>query len=347
MKVLLAFNLHANGDPERGFSYEYHNLYLPLQHIAADVVPFDFATLCREHGVAAMNEALIETLRREQPDVSIFALVKDEFLPHTIVRSREYTKTVGYFFDDIWRRDYVAEWAPRFDFFTTPIWSRYQYYLSSGLGRPLYSPFGYNEHIYQKMDRPARYDVSFVGGGHPWRSFVVDRLRRAGFAVAAFGPFWPAGRLEQEDMVETYNSSRINLNLSNARQWDARYLFSSWRALRNTVRTPKVRDGIKGRHFEISGCGGFQLTYYCEDLERHYRIGEEIAVYLDVDDLLEKVEYYLSADSERETIAAAGHERAALDHTASRRLEDLLSAVLSAEDVPSDASTGRHPMSAG
>lgn len=336
MKVLLAFNLHAYGKPERGLSYEYYNLFLPLQKVADEVLLFDFAGLQQEHGQQGMNRRLLEILRSERPDVAIFALFMEEYFPETIAQARQFTRTVAYFFDDIWRTGYVARWAPRFDHFTTAIWSRYRHYQATGLPGAIYSPFAYNEELYRPREVPLRHDVTFVGGAHPWRSFVVDRLRRAGFQVSTWGPFWASGKLEQEEMIKVFSASRINLNLSNARQWDARYLLSSWRALRNTLRRPKgveakVRDGIKGRHFEIAGCGGFQLTYYCEDLERHYRIGDEVAVYLDLEDLIEKVRYYLENEGERGRIATAGYERAVREHTATRRLTDLLQTVMRGE----------------
>ncbi len=344
MKVLLAFNLYAYGKPERGLSYEYFNLYLPLQQVAEQVILFDFATLQHEHGKEAMNRELLTVLRNERPDVAIFALYQDEFLPEVLAEARRHTRTMAYFFDDIWRRDYVARWAPRFDHFTTPIWGCYRRYLAAGLATALYSPFAYNEQIYRRKEVAMRYDVSFVGGAHPWRFFVVDRLRRVGLNVFAAGPHWPQGTLEQQAMVDVFNASRINLNLSNARQWDARYRLSSpymrysVQRLRNVLRgrsgaEPKVLDGIKGRHFEIAGCGGFQLSYYCEDLERHFGIGDEVAVYLDVDDLVEKVHYYLENDPERDRIADAGYARAQREHTATRRLGHLLAKVTARGDA--------------
>ena len=37
---------------------------------------------------------------------------------------------------------------------------------------------------------------------------------------------------------------------------------------------------IKGRNFEIPGCGGFLLTDYVPGLERYFQIGEEIVCYV-------------------------------------------------------------------
>lgn len=326
-KVVVACCLHDYGKPERGLSFEYYNLFLPMKEVASNVILFDFFGMTVKHGKEGMNRALIELLKEERPDVAIFALFGDEFLLETLDDARKYTTTLAYFFDDVWRREFVARMAPHFHHFTTPNWGMYRLYQAAEVRGAIYSPFGYNGAIYARRDVPLKYDVSFVGGCHPWREYVVKRLKRAGIQVAVWGSFWPAGKLDQGKMVETFSASRINLNISNAKQWDARYLLSSWRALRNTLRTPKFRDGVKARHFEIPGSGGFQLSYYCEDLERHFQIGDEVAVYLDADELVEKVRFYLVHENERQRIADAGYARART-HTMEGRLLQLLEEVL-------------------
>ncbi len=57
----------------------------------------------------------------------------------------------------------------------------------------------------------------------------------------------------------------------------------------------------------------------------------EIAVYRDTDDLLEKIEYYLAHDEERERVRKAGYERFLKEHTMLSRLEAIFSRVLSGE----------------
>ncbi len=329
MKVLIACLVDDHHEPGRGrYSYEYYNLYLPLTDIATKVVLFDFRKLLLERGREAMNHELVETVRRERPDVSLFALFKDEFLPDAVDEIRQHTRTVAYFFDDDWRRDYFVHWASHFDMLTTPQRWTFQRYQVEGPRNVFYSPYGFNAQEYRRVEVPKRYDVSFVGGNHPWRGFVINRLRRAGIDVAVFGPFWPAGMLDQAGMVDVFNASKINRNLSNSVHWDARYLVTSLRALRTTLHSAKVREQIKARHFEIPGCGGFQLTYYCEDLERHFLLGEEVAVYSGVEDLVDSIRFYLRHEDVRERIARAGYERACRDHTGQRRLADLLAAVM-------------------
>ena len=84
-------------------------------------------------------------------------------------------------------------------------------------------------------------------------------------------------------MVTVFSQTKINPNLTNSVSWDARYLLSSPKAIRNSLSSAvrqdrKTREQVKARHFGINACGSFQLAYYVEGLERWYRIGEEIAI---------------------------------------------------------------------
>ena len=129
-------------------------------------------------------------------------------------------------------------------------------------------------------------------------------------------------------MIDVFNQSKIVLTLSNSLNYDARYFLQSPRwALRDLRYCKKHRDQIKARHFEVSGCGSCQISYYVEDLEHCYEIGKEILIFMDVDDLIEKIRYYLRHDDERSAIAEAGYRRATRDHTLERRFRDIATAI--------------------
>jgi spore maturation protein CgeB len=89
------------------------------------------------------------------------------------------------------------------------------------------------------------------------------------------------------------------------------------------IRAKKTREQIKARHFEINACGAFQLSYYVNGLERCYAIGEEIGVYLDPDDLVDRVRIYLEDDGLRERIAGNALRRTLSDHSYSARFKAL------------------------
>jgi spore maturation protein CgeB len=65
------------------------------------------------------------------------------------------------------------------------------------------------------------------------------------------------------------------------------------------------------------------LSYYVSGLERHYLVGDEIAIYGDTEDLVEKIKYYLVNDDIRETIATAGYQRTLLDHTFNKNFNNV------------------------
>lgn len=323
MKILLACMLHTYGDPAREYSYEYFNFYLSLKQMGHEVELFDYAGEIQALGKAEMNQKLLARIQEWQPTVTLFSLYTDQFEPAVVNKLRDCTKTICFFHDDTWRVEYSRYWARHFDFFTTPDVYGEVKYREIGLNNAIYFPFGCNEQIFTKVDVSKKYDVSFVGGWHPHREWLIKRLERSGINVKVVGHRWPEGEINQEGMVRLFNESRINLNLSNSASWDARYLATSPRGLLNRIRSPKSIEQLKARIFEVNGCGAFQLSYYVEGLERLYDIGNEIAIYLDPDDLLQKVKLYLANEALRSSIAEAGYVRTQSEHTFDSRFRHV------------------------
>ena len=322
MKILLVIMLHSYGDKKREYSYEYFNFYLALKKLGHDVRIFDYASEIENAGKLVMNEKLLAHAKDWQPKTTIFSLYTDQFLPSTVNDLRSFTKTFCFFHDDTWRVDYSRFWAQHFDYFSTPDLHGEVKYREIGLNNAIYYPFGCNENIFRKIELPKKYDVSFVGGWHPYREWIINRIRKAGISVEVFGHGWPSGEIDQERMVRVFNESRINLNLSNSASWDARYLASSPRALINRLRSKKNIEQMKARIFEINGCGSFQLSYYVEGLANCYEIDKEISVFADSDDIIEKVKFYLKHEEQRESIASAALLRTVKDHTFSQRFKN-------------------------
>jgi len=323
MKILLVCMEYDYGDRSRGHSYEYYNFYESLRSLGHEVVLFDYMTEMQVLGKAEMNRKLLRVTQEMCPALTMFSLYTNQFDPDVVQQLRKHTKTLCFFHDDTWRVEYSLFWARHFDFFTTPDNYGIYRYTAQGLPNAIHFPFGCNERLYYKTDAPKRYDVSFVGGWSPLREWLVQRLRKAGIVVHAVGHRWPGGKVELEEMVQIFNESRINLNMSNSASWDARFLLSSPRALVNRIRSPKSIEQLKARHFEINGCGTFQLSYYVEGLETYYEIGKEIGIYVDPDDLLAKVKLYLTDEALRESIAQAGHRRTLTEHTFAKRFETV------------------------
>jgi len=330
MKVIVVAMLYDYGIEERGYSYEYYNFYQPLKEMYGDVRMFDFMTLFKQEGKQSMNQELLHLVKESRPDLVMFSLYTDQFIPEMVDDLRRYTKTLCFFHDDGWRVEFSRFWARRFDWFTTTDSHRVQEYRYLGYDNAMHFPYACNPAIYKKLNLPKKYDVSFVGLANPYRKWFIRKLEKAGISVYAGGSGWPAGHLAQEEMIRVFNQSKINLNLSNSKSWDVRYLLSlisSPGALYVWLRSPKNIEQMKARPFEINGCGGFQLSHYADGLEHCYEIGQEIAVYLDVDDLVGKVKYYLTHDDEREAIASKGYRRTLAEHTYAQRFQSVFAGI--------------------
>lgn len=317
-------------------SYEYHNIFKPLEKMGYIVKGFDFIARLKAIGREKMNQEMLAFIKFEQPQLVIFVPHTDQFIPEIIDEINQYAITLGYLFDDTWRIEYSRFWARHFNFVTTSDINGLSKFREAGFENVLYSPFACNTDVYYKKNLPKKYDVTFIGQYHPHRDWHIQYIKKARIDVQVWGAGWPSSTLSTEDMINIFNQSRVNLNLSNCVSWDFRYLASPFRPIKSTLRVwrqtirsitrqdIKKWEMVKGRHFEINACGVFQLSYYVEGLERLYAIGEEIAVFVSPEDLVEKIRYYLKHDEERENIASRGYERTHSDHSMAKRLRDIL-----------------------
>lgn len=90
-----------------------------------------------------------------------------------------------------------------------------------------------------------------------------------------------------KQMPQVFNKSKINLNIT----------------LRSIV------SGIPLRALDIMGCAGFLLTNYQPELVEYFEPGRDFVYYDSPADLIQKADYYLSHDKEREAIAQSGFQQ--------------------------------------
>lgn len=320
-------------------SYEYHNFLLPLEKMGFKVDTFDFIASIERLGRDEMNKHLLTMVKQEQPELVFIVPQTDQFIPEVVDEIKQYAKTLGYFFDDMWRIEYSRFWARHFNFVTTSDVNGLQKFRTAGVTNVVYSPFACNTDFYCRTEVPKIFDVTFVGGYNPYREWYINSLRRAGIDVHVWGSGWASGMITSEEMINIFNKSRINLNLSNCISWDIRYLCAPFPPFKRNLRAwrealyaikrndMKTVEQVKGRHFEINACGGFQLSYYVEGLEKMYSIGEEITLYVSPEDMIEKTKYYLKHDEERKAIAARGYARSLRDHSMEKRFQQIFGQI--------------------
>lgn len=356
LSILYVGMKYDYGFPERGYSFEHWNFYDSLVRMGHEVQYFDFMTMNKDLGRNKMNRRLEEIVQVEKPEILFSILFKNELDMEVIDRisSSTDTVTINWFSDDHWRfESFSRHWAPRFNWVVTTSERALPKYEEIGYRNVIKSQWGFNKALHRRLDMPMKYDVTFVGQPHGDRRSVVDALRRNGINVEVWGTGWETGRIEQENMIQVFNQSRINLNLSNAstagpsrrvpkgvmrtRALAGKALELSgfgrrakaWRRSRLASRAEQINlpDQIKARNFEIPGCGGFLLTGNAENLEDYFKIGEEVVCFDSLVDMLDKIRYYVAHEGEREEIAWAGYERSQREHTYEHRFQEILQIV--------------------
>lgn len=107
------------------------------------------------------------------------------------------------------------------------------------------------------------------------------------------------------EMPYVFANSKINLNIS----------------LRS------IQSGIPLRAMDIMGAGGFLLTNFQADFLNYFIPGEDFIYYESEDDMMCKLEYYLSHEKERKEIAHNGHEKVKANHTFENFFTDIFEIV--------------------
>lgn len=109
------------------------------------------------------------------------------------------------------------------------------------------------------------------------------------------------------EMPKIFNLSKINLNI--------------------TMRP--IQTGMSLRIFDVMGCGGFLLTNYQTEIPEYFEIGRDLEVFTSPEDLMEKCEYYLTHEEERQAIAKSGYEKVKAYHNINVRMKEMLGIVTS------------------
>ena len=162
------------------------------------------------------------------------------------------------------------------------------------------------------------HEMVLVGGHNARRAQFVERL--LDLPLELYGKWGRRARghsplarhvkakgIWGEALIRLYNSSKIVLNIST---WD-----------------PALYPALNQHVFDVPATGAFLLTDYSPELEEHFRIGEEIGCYREVEELRDRARHYIAHDAERERVAAAGYRKALILPTILDRMRQVVARV--------------------
>jgi len=244
-------------------------------------------------------------------------------------------KTAIWFTDDPYYTDWTGDIALRYEYVFTLELNCVPFYQNLGCQKVYYLPFAANPHLFHPKRVPVSYqsDICFIGTAFWNRVEMIDRLAPllAKKKVVIAGWWWDRLKnysrlssmiklgdwMSPEETASYYNGAKIVINLH--RSVDDSSINN------NANKLPAV--SVNPRTFEISGCGAFQLVDQRADLGNAYLPGVEVGTFSSHEELVDKINYYLSHEEERQQVALNGMLKTRQAHTYYKRLFTMINHI--------------------
>lgn len=85
-----------------------------------------------------------------------------------------------------------------------------------------------------------------------------------------------------------------------------------------------IESGIPLRVFDIMGSGGFAMSNWQPELEEYFVPDEDLVLYESVEELIDKIHFYLGHEQERLRILKNGYRKVHAEHNYAKRIESMM-----------------------
>jgi spore maturation protein CgeB len=268
----------------------------------------------------ALEEVLIDSINRSKPDIFLGIAQSPLFSESLLDGIRKSgVITLYWFVEDFRVLTYWKRIAPHFDiFFSIQTGAFVEALAEAGANNHYYLPVAFDNNLEDFPVRsPTRTPLSFMGAPYPNRVRVFEKLAR--YNLKIYGEGWDSypvsgiatggRRITTAEARSIYRNTAINLNLHSSMD-------------PHTI----GGDFVNPRTFELAGLGCFQLSDRRELLPPLYE-EDEVVRFGDEADLMEKIEYYLEHEDEREEIAGKARRRTFRNHLYEHRAVEIINAV--------------------
>lgn len=139
-------------------------------------------------------------------------------------------------------------------------------------------------------------DLKIWGG--IWISYLDEPLKNAIQGIAVSG----------DSYALAINSSKVNIAL-----------------LSGLVKGASSGDQITSRTFDIPSAGGFMIHQRTDEVKLYYVEDQEICCFDSMEELADKIKFYLGNEKERLAIAERGYQRSLKEHSLDARCAQIIS----------------------
>jgi spore maturation protein CgeB len=331
--------------PDRTILWELKVLFVPASGSPYtsinEAVANSLYGLVREVIVASAEKNIVQLAGSWRPDlVLVLEAIGQPFPLEQVDALRTMgVKTAVWLPDDPYHTDQTVDIAPHYDYVFTLELSCVELYRSLGCPQVHYLPLAVDPQAIAPSEVSANYrrDICFIGTPFSNRvalfdeiaeylqdkdflinGFWWDRLTKYELLKKKIQGYW----LSPDDTAKHYHAAKIVINMHRS--------IDDISHNRNSRRIPAL--SVNPRMFEIAACGTLQLTDVRQELSQFYTPGVELDTFSSPQELIEKLEYYLKHEEQRQEMALRGLVRTLKEHTYRHRLHSLLT-ITNGSDV--------------
>lgn len=181
-----------------------------------------------------------------------------------------------------------------------------------------YFKIGFEKDVLNSLQSlPNKYNSVFVGGISKHHLDIIETFEYLSTKTKI--DFWGYGKKKLDPnspILKTHHGEAWGIDMYNI-------LYNSKISINRHINVAE-NNANNMRLYESTGVGSMLISDYKDNLHELFEIGKEIETYKTKEELLEKINYYLKHDDEREKIAKAGQLRTLSEHTYEIRMKELL-----------------------
>lgn len=255
------------------FSYESTNTSQAdgFRKNGCEVIEFNYREIAQKIGNKGRDQYLAHTCVLEQPDAIIFSKC-NEIESWVVWFCNKICKTILWYMDPLNAgfNDSLIEkiklCTHTFCALGEPHWEATKI---AGAEKVSFLHEGYDHLSNYPIDTPYKYDYCFIGNPRGWRQKYVQALNIP-IISNAYG----------KEHSQVVSETKINLNFT--------------------------EGGTSDRTYKVLASKGFLLTEPWDGMERDFTIGKDLDVFTNVEELKNKIEFYLTNEQLRKEIANNG-----------------------------------------
>lgn len=138
-----------------------------------------------------------------------------------------------------------------------------------------------------------KYEVRVYTGSNLPEALATAKVKNMGYADY------------DREMPLIFRESRINVNIT----------------------SKTIESGVPMRVFDILSCNGFCMTNYQSEIAELFEDGKDLVMYTSMEDMIEKVGYYLNHEEERREIAESGAKKIK-EYSMQKKIEQIFDIAL-------------------